>query len=161
MNGRSLAVACAFALCLIAAIPAAAQVQLLNLQADVPIAVTLDNPCTAAPEAIAFTGTTHLNQQVWLMPGGTTRLAVSESTSIQGKNVLVLFGSPTYTGSGADAVDAEFSPGAASIYNYKRVINSATQDTFYAIVQLDFDPASLRLNVSVTGSCDDGSPTTP
>jgi len=149
------------ALLALAAIPASAQVKLLDIQQDVPLAATLDNPCTSAIEAIAFTGTTHLNQQVWMMPGGTTRLIVSESTNIQGINTLMPFGSPTYTGSGADSIDVEFNPGAASIYNAKKVINSASPDPFYAIVSLDFDPASLRMNIGVQSSCSDGSPVAP
>ena len=146
------------ALSLFAAAPVSAQTQLLSIQQDVPMAATLDNPCTAGPEAIAFTGTTHINQEVWLMPGGTTRLIVSESTSLSVTDTLLGLASPIYTATGCDEIDAEFNPGAASIYNYKKVINSATQDNFHAIVALDFDPNSLRLNLSLQGACSDGSP---
>ena len=163
MNRTLFIAASAVALCLLVTLPASAQVQLLNIHQDVPVAATLDNPCTSAIEAIAFTGTTHLDQQVWLMPGGTTRLAVADSTLIQGTDALVppLIGSPTYTGSGSDAVDAEFNPGAATIYNYKQVTNSANSGVFYVIVQVDFDPGTLQLNVSLSASCDDGSPVVP
>src|SRR6266511_3294842 len=135
------------AMSLFAATPASAQTQLLNISQDVPMAATLDNPCTAGPEAIAFTGTTHLNQEVWLMPGGTTRLIVSESTSLSGQDTLLGLESPIYSATGCDAVDVEFNPGAATLYNYKKVISSASQDNFHTILSLDFDPDSLRLNL--------------
>ena len=150
------------AFALLAATPAAAQTRVLNIeQLEVPLAVTLDNPCTAGIEAIAFTGKTLLNQEVWLMPEGRTRLVISESTTLQGTNTAVLFGtpSPTYLASSSNDTDVEFYPGAASLYNYKKVNNSATPDNFYTILNLDFDPNSLRLNLSVSAACDDGSPT--
>jgi len=149
------------ALSLFAAAPASAQVQLLSVQQDVPMAATLDNPCTVAPEAIAFTGTTHIDQQVWLMPGGTTRLVVSETTSLSGTDTLLGAASPIYQVSGCDSIDVEFNPGAATLYNYKQVTNSASQDNFHVIVQLDFDPSSLRLTPGLQASCSDGSPSSP
>jgi hypothetical protein len=147
------------ALSLFAAAPASAQMQLLNIQQDVPMAATLDNPCTAGTEAIAFTGTTHVNQQVWSMPGGSIRLILGEVTTLSGTDILLGVASPLYTAGGGNETDAEFNPGAASIYNYKQVISSASQDNFHTIVTFDFDPNSLCLNLSLQGSCSDGSPT--
>jgi hypothetical protein len=148
-------------LSLFAAAPASAQTQLLSIQQDVPMAATLDNPCTTGPEAIAFTGTTHINQEVWLMPGGTTRLVVSESTNLSGQDTLLGTASPIYTATGCDFIDVEFNPGAATIHNYKQVINSATQDNFHVILVMDFDPNSLRLNLGLQSACSDGSPSAP
>jgi hypothetical protein len=163
MNRKTLFTTLIFALAfvLVGVGSASAQTQLLKIEQDIPLAATLNNPCTAANELITFTGWTHLNQEVWLMPGGTTRLVVSDSTTLQGKDSLLpLISSPTYSASGTDSVDVEFSPGAASIYNYKKVVSSSgSQDNFYTVVALDFDPASLRINVSVTAECADGSPT--
>ena len=80
---------------LFAASPAAAQTQLLNITQDIPMAATMDNPCTVGIETIAFTGTTHLNQQVWLMPGGSTRLVIAESTSLTGNDLTLGVTSPS------------------------------------------------------------------
>lgn len=75
-----------------------------------------------------------------------------------GKNTLLGLISPTYTASGGDAIDAEFNPGAATIYNYKKVVGGSSADNFHAVVVVDFDPLSLRLNLGVEASCGDGSP---
>jgi hypothetical protein len=147
------------ALCFFAAAPtASAQTQLLNVSVDVPLAATLDNPCTTALEAIAFTGTTHIDQQVWLMPGGTTRLVLGENTSISGKDILRGPLSPNYSAASADLTDVEFNPGAATLYNYKKVINSAGQDNFHVIVAFSSDANSLQLTPALQVACDDGSP---
>jgi hypothetical protein len=151
----------AVAFALFAVTPASAQTQLLQLEQDVPLAAVVDNPCTSGPETIAFTGTAHITQEVWLMPGGTTRLVVSESSSLTGKDLLLGLLSPTYSSSGADFVDAEFNPGAATIYNYKKVVSSTGQDNFHTIIAVDFDPQSLRLNLGVQAACDDGSTPPP
>lgn len=160
MNTRNFAfLGVALALSLFAVAPASAQTRILAIEQDIPTTVTLDNPCTAGAELIAFTGNTHLNQEVWLMPGGTTRLIVSESTNLTGKDNLLGLASPIYSAMGCDVIDVEFNPGAATLYNYKKVVSTGGQDNFHTIVALDFDPASLRLGVGVTATCGDGSPT--
>ena len=68
------------------AAPVVAQTLLLDVTATVPLAAVLDNPCTAATEAIAFTGSTNLQQRVWLMPDGRLRLQFVEATSMSGTN---------------------------------------------------------------------------
>ena len=148
---------------ILAAGSASAQTQLLVVDQAVPMAATLDNPCTAAIEAIAFTGTTNLHQEVWLMPGGTTRLVVAETTTLQGSDTALPLGTPgpTYSVAASQTVDAEFNPGAATLYNYKKVVSSdaTASDNFYTVLVVDFDPNSLRLNLGLESSCGDGAPT--
>ena len=145
----------------IGAVPASAQnaeggTMLLNVDQDVPLAATLDNPCTSTLEAIVFTGTMHLSQQVYSMPSGTTRLAVAESLNLTGTDTTPLLVSPTYTAGGSNNVDVEFWPGSASLYNYHQVTSTATQDNFHVVVNLDFDPLSLKLSASLGAACSDG-----
>lgn len=153
MNRKYDVFALALTVALFVAGTASAQTQVLNVSQDVPLAATLDNPCTTTVEAIAFTGTTHIDQQVWLGPTGSLRLIVGESASLSGTDTLNAV-SPTYTASGTDSFDAEFAPGAVSIYDAKKVNNSSgAQDNFYVVVQLDFDPTSLKLTPTLTASC--------
>ena len=161
MNRLNMTLALTFVLALFAAGSASAQTQLLGIDAELPLAAVLDNPCTSKIEAISFTGKTQIYQEVWMMPGQTTRIVLDESTTLQGTDTAVLFGeaSPSYVASSSNSLDVEFSPGAATLSMYKKVNNTAEPDNFHVIVNLDFDPLSLRLTPTLTTACDDGSPT--
>lgn len=142
------------------AMPAAGQVQVLGLDQNVPLAATLDNPCTTEVEAILFSGAVHLVQEVWLMPNSNLRLIVRETTTLQGQQNNLLLGetSPTYAVSAGSRTDAEFVPGAASLMSHKKVSNNVSEDNFHAILVLDFDPATYQLNLKLEGSCSNGEP---
>lgn len=161
MNRLNLTLALTLVVALMTAGSASAQTRLLQLEQEVPLAAVLDNPCTTKIEAISFTGKAQLYQEVWLMPGDKTRIVLDESTTLQGTDTAIVFGepSPTYVASDSSQLDIEFFPGSATILNYKKVNNTATPDDFHVVLNLDFDPASLRLTPSLTTACDDGSPT--
>jgi hypothetical protein len=144
----------------VAAIPAAAQTLLLDLSpTTIPLAATLDNPCTPQLEAIAFQGTTSFSQRVWLMPDGDIRLQFAENTALQGQNALALLGTPNkYVASGAAQQDFEFAPMGLSVLQYKKVTSDGLADNFHAVLVLDFDPQNLRLELKLEAQCDDGRP---
>jgi hypothetical protein len=145
---------------LFGAVPAAAQTLLLDIDQSVPMALTMDNPCTPQAEAIAFQGTTQLAQRVWLMPNGKFRLQVSEQTALQGQDAAMLLGtSPTYAVSVGAIYDLEFIPDSVTIWDYQRVTKSAgTPDNFHSVLTIDFDPQTLKINLSLAPACDDGVP---
>lgn len=157
MNRIFLAIAAAAGL--VAAVPAAGQVLLIDLSQTVPLAATMDNPCTAQPEAIVLQGTTELSQRVWLMPDGNLRMQIAETTALQGQDGTVLLGgSPVYKVSGGSSIDLEFIPDSVTMWWYKKVTNSAgTQDNFHSVLAVDFDPGTLHLSLSLAPACDDGS----
>jgi hypothetical protein len=140
--------------------PVLGQTLLLDVNQTIPLAATLDNPCTGQLEAIAFQGSAQLAQRVWAMPSGTVRLQTIEQTTMQGQDTAALLGgSAKYAFTGTSGMDAEFNPGSASIMNYKKVIrDTGTADNFHAILIMDFDPSTLKLNLKIGGACDDGSP---
>jgi hypothetical protein len=160
MNRLNLTLALTFVVALFAAGSASAQTQLLNVDQELPLAAVLDNPCTAAVEAISFTGKTQMHQEVWLMPGDKPRIVLDESTTLQGTDTAVLFGeaSATYVASSSNSLDLEFFPGPATLMNFKKVNNTASPDDFHVILTLDFDPLSLKLTPSLAVACNDGSP---
>jgi hypothetical protein len=121
----------------------------------------MDNPCTAQVEAILLQGTADLQQRVWLMPDGKLRLQIAEQTALQGTNSAVLLGavSPTYTVSAGSIYDLEFIPDSITIWDYKQVGNSAAiLDNFHSVLAIDFDPSSLKVNLSLAPACDNGLP---
>lgn len=138
--------------------PAAAQVQVLGIDQNVPLAATLDNPCTSELEAIAFSGAVHLVQEVWLMPDSRLRLIVQEETRLHGENTAVLppATSPRYSVAGSSKSDVEFAPGAASLMSYKKVVNDVAEDNFHAVLVLAFDPTTYRLDLRLEGACSSG-----
>jgi hypothetical protein len=153
----------ALAAMLLAPAPAGAQLlgsePLLSLVRDVPIAATLDNPCTAVREAIAFTGTVRLAEDVLQTAlVGKLRLILAEQTAIQGRDLLALFGGPLYTAAGASDADVEFLRGALSILSYKKVVASGVNDNFHVILQMVFDPSTLQIGLGLAGACDAGLP---
>jgi hypothetical protein len=143
---------------LVAPAPAGAQVRLLTLDQTVPIAATLDNPCTAVQEAVAFQGTVHLVEEVWQTPTGALRLIVSEETSIQGRDLLVLFGWPLYTAAGTSDADIEALPRSLSIQSYKKVFAQGIDDNFHVVLAMVFDPSTLKIDLGLRGACDAGLP---
>jgi hypothetical protein len=146
---------------LAAAMPAAAQVLLLDVNLNLPLAATLDNPCTAQTEAILFTGSTAIAQRVWLLPNGNLRLQFDETTSMSGVNSLggLLGATPAkYAVSGTSTQDIEFAPLSFSVLRYKKVVREGTTDDFYSVLVLAFDPQNLRLQASVEPACDNGLP---
>jgi hypothetical protein len=145
---------------LAAAAPAGAQVLLLDVNLNLPLAATLDNPCTLQTEAILFTGSTALAQRVWLLPNGNLRLQLDETTSMSGVDTLGgLLGTPAkYAVSGTSAQDLEFAPLSFSVLRYKKVVREGTTDNFHSVLVLAFDPQNLRLQASVEPACDNGLP---
>jgi len=142
----------------LAAAPAAGQTLLLDVTTTLPLAAALDNPCTATPEAIAFTGSTNLAQRVWLMPDGKLRLQYAESTAMQGQEPGLLT-SVTYAVSGTSERDLEFDPMAFEILDFKKVGRTAgTDDNFHSVLVLAFDPQNLQLQLKLEGACDNGMP---
>lgn len=142
-----------------AALPAAAQTLLLDLNTNVPLAATLDNPCTPEVEAIAFSGMTQLMQRVWLMPTGTLRLQFAENTSLTGTDAVggLLGGAgKTYTVSGGGAKDYEFTPEGFAILRFKKV--GGTTDNFYSVLVMAFDPQNLGLQLGLEAACESGMP---
>jgi hypothetical protein len=146
-----------------AAAPAAGQTLLLDLNTTVPLAGTLDNPCTTTQvEAIAFTGSTNLSQRVWLLPNGNMRLQFAETTALEGLDaaaVVPLGGTPAkYTVSAAGAQDLEFAPLALDVLQFKKVARVGTDDNFHSVLVLSFDPQNLKLELKLEGACDNGMP---
>src|SRR5438270_2547445 len=133
-------IAFALAAVLLSAIPAYAQILLIDLDQSVPMAATMDNPCSAQTEAIVFTGTTQLAQRVWLMPNGNLRLQIAEQTTMQGQDGAILVGtSPTYAVAGRNIYDLEFVPDSVTLWDYQKVTNSAgVNDNFHSVITLDF-----------------------
>jgi hypothetical protein len=139
----------------VAAAPAGAQVLLADVDTTVPLAATLDNPCTAAAEAIVFQGTAALRQRVWLLPSGNLRLQLAESTSLNGAMPL----SPaTYTVSGGSERDLEFDPAGFSMLQFKKVQQAGVTDNFHSVLVMSFDPQSLQIQLGLEGACDNGMP---
>lgn len=136
------------------------QTLLLDLNTNIPMAATLDNPCTAGPEAIVFQGATALNQRVWLLPDGNLRLQVAESTTLEGVDTLAspLLPANKYVVSGASENDLEFDPGAFSILTFKKVNWDGGIDNFHSVLVMAFDPQQLKLEVKLEGACDNGHP---
>jgi hypothetical protein len=145
-----------------AAAPAAGQTLLLDLTQTLPLVGTLDNPCTAQLEAIAFTGSTNLSQRVWLLPDGNIRLQLAETTSLEGLDGAaapsLLAPPPKYTVSASGAQDLEFAPLAIDVLQFKKVSQVGTDDNFHSVLVLAFDPQSLKLEVKLEGACDNGMP---
>jgi hypothetical protein len=135
--------------------PALGQTLLGRINQAIPMVAALDNPCTAQREVIVFEGMTQVQQTVWLMADGNLRLQVAEQTTMQGKDTAVLLGtSPTYGFSGSSNMDAESAAASVSILNYKKVSRSSgTDDNFHSILVIDFDPATLQLNLRIEGAC--------
>ena len=149
----------ALALCsLVIAGPALGQTLLLDVTTTLPLAATMDNPCTAAPEAIVFAGTTNLVQRVWLLPDGRLRLQVAEATAMQGQQPGLL--SPvTYAISGTSERDMDVDPVAFELLSFKKVSRSAgLDDNFHSVLVLAFDPQRLQLQAKLEGACDTGLP---
>ena len=144
------------------AVPALAQTLLLDVTATVPLAAVLDNPCTTATEAIAFTGSTNLQQRVWLMPDGRLRLQFVEATSMSGTNTLAPFNplSPPqpYTVSAPGQQDLEIDPFDLEILQFKKVSRAGADDNFHSVLVLAFNPQSLQLQVGLEAACDNGQP---
>jgi hypothetical protein len=144
---------------LAAAAPAMGQTLLLDVPDTViPLAATLDNPCTLQPEAIVFKGSTTLAQRVWLMPDGNVRLQFAETTTMEGSDATAgLLTAPVkYTVSGFGMQDLEFVPDQLSVLQYKKV--AGTSDDFHSVLVLDFDPQNLKLDLKLEGACDNGMP---
>jgi hypothetical protein len=163
--------ALALAAGLLAAAPAAGQllppadplptgeVSLLRVDQTLPLIGTVDNPCTAEVEAIAFDGDVRLVQEVWQLPDGNLRLLVSERTSLQGRNTLPLGESgPRYAVDAAGTTDMEFAAQSLSVHNYKRVFSEGMNDNFHTVLVLAFDPSTLKLDLRLEGSCDSDAP---
>ena len=148
------------AVSLVGAVPAGAQTLLLDTNLTVPMAATMDDPCSSTVEAIVFQGTTQLAQRVWLLGNGNFRLQIVEQTALQGQDSAILLGtSPTYTVSAPSNIDIEFMPDSVTVWDYKQVTNNgATQDNFHSVLAMDFDPTSLKLNLSLAPACSDGLP---
>jgi hypothetical protein len=147
------------AVALLAATPAGAQIPLLEVHQNIPMAAVLDNPCTGAAEAIAFQGTTQLSQKVWQLANGNLRLEITEHTAVQGENTAVLLPPrPKYGFSGSGTTDVEFALSAISVMNYKKVVTEAADDNFHGVLELTFDPATLQLQVRLVGACANGQP---
>lgn len=134
-----------------------ANVLLLSLQQTVPLLATLDNPCTPASEAIAFTGATRLTEEVWQMASGNLRLILQEDTSIQGRDTLLL-GGPRYAADGPSSIDLELAPGSVSVFSFKKVLTEAADDNFHTVLVMVFDPSTLNIQVGLAGACDSGQP---
>jgi hypothetical protein len=145
---------------LAAAAPAAAQTLLLDVNLNLPLAATLDNPCTPQTELIAFTGSTALAQRVWLLPSGNLRLQFEETTSISGVDTLggLLGGGARYSASGTSVQDIEFAPLSFSVLQYKPVTRTGAVDNFHSVLVLVFDPQNLRLQLKLEAACDNGMP---
>lgn len=147
---------------LAAAAPAAAQTLLLDVNTTLPLAAVLDNPCTSAAEAIAFTGSTALQQRVYLMPDGRFRLQFAESTTLSGTDTLAVVNplSPPapYTVASAGQQDLEIDPFDLEILQFKKVARTGSDDNFHSILVLAFDPANLQLQVGLEAACDNGQP---
>ena len=143
---------------LVATGPALGQTLLLDVSLTLPLAATMDNPCTAAPEAIAFTGSTHLVQRVWLLPDGRLRLQYAEATAMQGQEPASL--TPmTYAISGTSERDLDVDPVAFELLSFKKVGRTAgLDDNFHSVLVLAFDPQRLQLQAKLEGACDTGLP---
>ena len=144
------------------AVPAVAQTLLLDVTATVPLAAVLDNPCTTALEAIAFTGSTNLQQRVWLMPDGRLRLQFAEATTLSGLNTLApinpLVPAQPYTVSAPGQQDLEIDPFAIEILQFKKVARAGVDDNFHSVLVLAFDPQNLQLQAGLEAACDNGQP---
>jgi hypothetical protein len=140
----------------VAAQPVMGQVLLLDLNTSVPMAATLDNPCTAEPEAILFQGTTALQQRVWLLANGNLRLQFAENTALEGTTGLL--GGTKYVVSGGSDKDLEFDPVGFSVLQFKKVTQDAVTDNFHSVLVLTFDPQNLKLDLKLEGACDNGMP---
>jgi hypothetical protein len=139
--------------------PTAGDAKLLAFEQDVPLIGVLDNPCTAEVEAIAFDGATHLVQEVWQLANGNLRLIVSEHTSVSGQNTLPLGPSgPRYAAYGPGKADLEFAAASVSLLSHKKVLSEGMDTNFHAVLVLDFDPSTLKLDLKLEGSCDNGLP---
>jgi hypothetical protein len=147
---------------LAAGAPAVAQTLLLDVNTTVPLAAVLDNPCTTAPEAIAFSGSTALQQRVYLMPDGRFRLQFAESTTMSGLDTLAplnpLAPPAPYTVSSIGEQDLEIDPWDIEILQFKKVARPGMDSNFHSVLVLAFDPLNLRLQVSLEGACDNGQP---
>lgn len=143
---------------LAAAAPAAAQVLLLDVNLNLPLAAVLDNPCTTQVEAIAMEGSTALAQRVWLMPDGNLRLQFNETTTMSGLDTAVLLTPTKYSAAGSSVQDIEFSPLSFSVLQFKKVEREGGADDFHSVLVLSFDPANLRLQLGIEPACDNGMP---
>jgi hypothetical protein len=147
------------AVILAAAVPAAAQTLLLDVSQTVPIAATLDNPCSPQPEAIVFTGSTNLTERVWLLPDGNIRVQFYESTAVQGNDALAspLLPAVKYTAAGESMQDFEIAAVSLSVLQYKKVSHPMS-DNFHSVLVLSLDPQNLKVDVKLEAACDDGMP---
>ena len=147
---------------LASAAPALAQTLLLDVATTLPLAGVLDNPCTTAPEAIAFSGSTNLQQRVWLMPDGRIRLQFAEATNLTGQNGLAPINPLTppapYTVAAAGQQDIEIDPFELEILQFKKVARAGADDNFHSVLVLTFDPQNLQLRVGLEAACDNGQP---
>jgi hypothetical protein len=144
---------------LAAAVPAVAQVLLLDVNLNLPLAAVLDNPCTTTRvEAIAMQGSTALAQRVWLMPDGNLRLQFNETTTMSGIDTTALLNPTKYSVAGSSVQDLEFSPLSFSVLQFKKVEREGGADDFHSVLVLSFDPANLRLQVGIEPACDNGMP---
>lgn len=143
---------------LAAAGPALSQTLLLDLNTSLPMAATLDNPCTAETEAIAFSGTTQLAQRVWLLPSGNLRLQIAENTALEGVDTLKLLGPMKYVVAGASESDYEFDPVSLSVLQFKKVNSAGLSDNFHSVLVMAFDPENLQVQLGLEAACDNGQP---
>ena len=144
------------------AAPALAQTLLLDVATTLPLAAVLDNPCTTAPEAIAFNGSTNLQQRVWLMPDGRIRLQFAEATNLTGQDGLLPINPLTppapYTVASSGQQDLEVDPFELEILQFKKVARAGSDDNFHSVLVLTFDPQNLQLRVGLEAACDNGRP---
>lgn len=140
------------------AAPAFGQVLLLSVEnVNVPMASTLDNPCTAAAEAIAFAGTTNITQRVWLESDGRLRLQFYETTTLQGVDTLSSPLAPvSYAVASMGEQDVVFEPIALEVLQFKKVVRAGGADNFHSVLVIGIDPLNLRLNIKLEAACDDG-----
>jgi hypothetical protein len=145
-----------------ASLPATGQTLLLDVNTSVPLAAVLDNPCTSQAEAIAFSGSTALQQRVYLMPDGRFRLQFAESTTLSGTDTLValnpLAPPVPYTVASTGQQDIEIDPWDIEILQFKKVARTGSDDNFHSILVLAFDPLNLRFQVGLEAACDNGQP---
>jgi hypothetical protein len=138
------------------------QVLLLDIPAlNVPLAAVLDNPCTAATEAIAFQGSAQLSQRVWQLVDGSLRVQITESTTLAGEDTAVLLAPrPQYSAAGYSESDLELLPASFTVLSYKKVMRPAgmVDDNFHSLLVLEFDPSTLKLSVKLAGICETGAP---
>jgi len=112
---------------------------------------TLDNPCTAVPEAISVDGNMQLTTYVGTMADGRSRVWLTETTAIQGTDAV---GNVTYA-SGSSTDDVTYGPGPFTLLKYKKM---NTPDQFHAVFVMDFNPVTGEFTVTLQADCSNGLP---